>query len=33
MPDNVHQLHVETTFHDIMKNQRLPVQFKAPDDG
>ena len=27
VPGNVHQLHVQTTFHDIMKNQRLPVQF------
>jgi hypothetical protein len=27
VPDNVHQLHVQTTFHGIMKNQRLPVQF------
>jgi hypothetical protein len=27
VPDNVYQLHVQTTFHDITKNQKLSVQF------
>jgi len=27
VPHDVHQLHIQTTFHGIMKNQRLPVQF------
>jgi len=27
LPDNIQQLHVLTTFHSIMQNQRLLVQF------
>jgi hypothetical protein len=31
--DSVQQAQRPTTFHGIMKNQRLLVQFQTPDDG